>query len=155
MKIGVKLGLGFGAILLIILLSILAVMPSLEKADQGSMAVADHYLDYAFQADNLEKSLLRMQLTFPTAATAHDHEGVYQKKLDELKAIFLKDIAKFKDMFRRMDNAESARQVLGTDAADAGFQPAGQGRPKPRVEGTTNTLEARCRIFGAYLPPSG
>ncbi|WP_034627074.1 methyl-accepting chemotaxis protein [Desulfocurvibacter africanus] len=157
LKIGMKLGLGFGAILLIILLCTLALMPFLGKADQESMAVADHYLDYAFQADNLEKTLLRMQLTFSTASTAHDHEGVYQKRLDEQRKQFLKNINEFKDMFRRMGNMEFVRKSqeiedsflrffdLGTDMVKV-FQSQGMEeghKVGARLETLARELEAK------------
>ncbi|WP_043645711.1 methyl-accepting chemotaxis protein [Fundidesulfovibrio putealis] len=105
-KIGQKLITGFGLTILLMLGSFVVAIIYLKTIDQESMAVSDHYLPYAFQADQMEKSLLKIQQDYFALANEHVPDPKRQQSLKDKIEFFKKQLGIFQSMFAEMKNEE-------------------------------------------------
>lgn len=105
-KIRHKLTGAFGVTILLMMFSFAIAIVYLRSIDHESMAVSEHYLPYAFQADEMEKSLLKIQQDFFALANEHTPDQKRQQSLNEKVTSFKKQLAMFQNMFTEMNNRD-------------------------------------------------
>ena len=105
-KIRHKLTGAFGVTILLMMFSFAIAIVYLQSIDHESMAVSEHYLPYAFQADEMEKSLLKIQQDFFALANGHTPDQKRQQSLNEKVTSFKKQLAMFQNMFTEMNNRD-------------------------------------------------
>lgn len=117
LKIGKKLLVGFGLTLAVMLSSFATSLYYLNAIDRESMAVSEHYLPYAFQADAMEKDLLKIQQDFFALANEHVPNPKRQQGLQDKQESFRQSLAMFQRMFAEMGNKEYQGKADDIDAA--------------------------------------
>lgn len=116
LKIGKKLFVGFGLTLVVMLSSFAVSLFYLRAIDRESMAVSEHYLPYAFQAEAMEKDLLKIQQDFFALANEHVPDPKRQQGLKDKREAFNKNLAMFHSMFSKMGNREYQSKTADIDA---------------------------------------
>ncbi|WMW66340.1 methyl-accepting chemotaxis protein [Nitratidesulfovibrio liaohensis] len=106
LKIGKKLLVGFGLTLVVMLSSFAISVFYLRAIDRESMAVSEHYLPYAFQAEAMEKDLLKIQQDFFALANEHVPDPKRQLGLKDRRDAFNRNLVMFQGMFAKMGNRE-------------------------------------------------
>ena len=99
MRIGVRLGLGFGVILLIMLTNLLVSTLSLKTVRDNATLVQDEGLPHAILADNMAFQTLEILELLLYASTTHKQEGF--KQAEDVVDSFKKNIVRFKELHRR------------------------------------------------------
>lgn len=125
LKIGHRLTVGFGIIILFMLSSFAIAVVYLQNIDNQSMSVSDHYLPYALQADAMEKSLLKIQQDFSALANEHMPDPARQQSLKDKVDFFKKHLELFNAMFIEMKNEEYVGKVREIAASFEAFHSAG------------------------------
>ncbi|KHK00353.1 methyl-accepting chemotaxis protein [Desulfovibrio sp. TomC] len=125
LKIKHKLTAGFGLTILLMLASFTLSFVYLKNIDYESMAVSEHYLPYAFQADAMEKSLLKIQQDFFALANDHMPDPKRQQSLQDKVEEFKKQLGLFQAMFLEMKNEEYIKRTREIATSFESFQAAG------------------------------
>ncbi|NOZ26002.1 MAG: methyl-accepting chemotaxis protein, partial [Nitrospirae bacterium] len=99
LKIGVRLGLGFGVVLVLLAATLVVTTIALRIILEDSRKVENQSLPYALLAEEMALNVSEIHNLFSYVAATHDRGGL--KKADSKAAEFNKDVAKFKEMFRR------------------------------------------------------
>ena len=114
-KIGVRLGLSFGVIFLVIATILLVTALSLNKVRDNSELVRDESLPNAILADNIAFETLKILELLLYASTTHNQEGF--KKAEAVVDSFKLNITKFREMYKRIGDTESLKAVDELEAA--------------------------------------
>ncbi|WMW64518.1 methyl-accepting chemotaxis protein [Nitratidesulfovibrio liaohensis] len=125
LKIKHKLSAGFGLTILLMMGSFALAVVYLKTIDHESMAVSDHYLPYAFQADEMEKSLLKIQQDFFALANEHVPDPKRQQALKDKVDSFKKQLGVFQGMFAEMKNQEYLKKTQDISRSFEEFHSAG------------------------------
>ena len=116
MKIGVRLALSFGVILLIMVTILLITRLSLNRVQDNLLLVEHESLPHAILADEMAFETLKvLELLLYTAKT-HKPEGF--TRAEEVVHSFRQNIAKFKELYRRRGDRVS---LEGLDQLEAAF----------------------------------
>ncbi|MBI5328527.1 MAG: methyl-accepting chemotaxis protein, partial [Deltaproteobacteria bacterium] len=124
MKIGLRLGLGFGAVMLIFAAVIIITILSLKTATNSAKHVAGESLPFALLADEMAFNVVQVQQFLTDVSATHDTE-VYKEAEDAAKG-FMQGITKFKDMFKRKNDAKSLKEIEDLEAAFNKFYESGK-----------------------------
>ncbi|MDY6950365.1 MAG: response regulator [Thermodesulfobacteriota bacterium] len=109
MKIGVKLALSFGVILLILVAILLITRLSLDRVRDNSLLVEHESLPHAILADEMAFETLQVLELLLHTATTHKPEGFTQA--EEVVHSFKKNIGKFKELYTRRGDRVSLEAI--------------------------------------------
>jgi len=123
-KIGMRMGLGFGAVLLIFVIAVLTTNIFLNKVDKGSRLVASESLPYLKLAYEMDIASIEITEQFTDAAVTHDRERL--KDAEELSHDFKEYLDKYREMFSRENDAQGIKDVKELDASFNKFYEAGK-----------------------------
>jgi len=115
LKIGERLAIGFGVILLISATILLITASSLNTVYENTIRVENESLPYERLADNMAFQTLEVLELLLYASTTQRTDGF--KKAEEVVADFKQNIAKFREMYKRKGNAASLRAIKELDTA--------------------------------------
>jgi len=108
-KVGVRLGAGFGLVVLLMLVMTLMSFNSLREVDGASEKVVHESLPFTLQADEMMTMALNLQQLVTDAALTGDAEPLREAKA--LAREFDADLARFEEMFRK-ENDQAALSNL-------------------------------------------
>ncbi len=115
MKIGARLGLGFGAVLALIVLAVVMTTVSLNSAGTSANQVAGERLPFALLAENMALNVVQVQQFLTDVSASHNPDGY--RDAEKAADKFQEDTAKFKEMFRKEKNANAVKEVEDLEAA--------------------------------------
>ncbi|MFQ5455658.1 MAG: methyl-accepting chemotaxis protein [Nitrospirota bacterium] len=115
MKIWMRLGLGFGVILLIIAILVGVVTLYLNKVIDNLKEVEGESMPFALLADEMRFYTVQVQQLFTDIAVTQD-TSAYKDTEDAAKG-FREGIARFKDMYRKNGDTESLKRFNELEAA--------------------------------------
>jgi methyl-accepting chemotaxis protein len=109
MKIGMRLGLGFSAVVGIFMIAALITTVLVNGVNRSARQVADESLPYALIADHMAFNAVQVQQFLTDVSATNDPEGYKdaEKAADDFKG----GIARFKEMFRRENNGTALRET--------------------------------------------
>jgi methyl-accepting chemotaxis protein len=109
MKIGARLGVGFGVVLLIFIVAILVSSLYLKTVDESSRQVANESIPFALLAENMTLNVVQVQQFLTDVSATHDLQGY--KDAEEAADRFKKAADKFGDMFTRENDSKSFGEI--------------------------------------------
>jgi methyl-accepting chemotaxis protein len=109
MKTGMKLGLGFGLVLLLFVVSGVMTNQYLNVTDNASRQVKDETLPYLLLADEMVVDTIQVQQWLTDVSATHDTDGY--KEAEQAASAFKSGIIKFREMFRSENDTESLRKL--------------------------------------------
>jgi methyl-accepting chemotaxis protein len=109
MKIGARLGAGFGAVLLIFLVAIVITLFSLKAVDNSSKQVANESVPFLMNAYELDVNVTEVSELLTDAAATHNAESIREaeKPANKVK----EGLAEFREMFRRENDTKSLTEL--------------------------------------------
>jgi len=124
MKIGTKLGLGFGTILVLFVGAVAVTSLMLERVKGDSEQVANETVPYLMRAYELDIATISMSEAFTDISATHNADGF---KEAEMKAVeFREGLSKFKEMFKSENDVKSLKEVEGIEASFEKFYASGK-----------------------------
>ncbi|MCP4403629.1 MAG: HAMP domain-containing protein, partial [bacterium] len=109
MKIGLRLGLGFGIILLILCVAVFVTTLLLRVVDTNSHKVASESFPHALSAADMAFNVVQVQQWLTDVSVTHDVAG-YQDA-EEAANGFRKGIAAFKQLYARKNDTRSLKKI--------------------------------------------
>jgi methyl-accepting chemotaxis protein len=116
MKTGMKLGFGFGLVLLLFVVSGVMTNQYLNVTDNASRQVKDETLPFLISAYELDVNATKVSETLTDVAATHNTDGL--KEAEKAAGLVREEVGKFKDMFRKENDTKSLRDV---EELEAGF----------------------------------
>lgn len=108
-KIGIRLGLGFGLVILLFIIAVVVTSLLLNNVYKSSLQVKDESLPHALLAKDLSFHIVQVQQFLTDVSATHDIE-VYKEAEESAEKV--KDgIEKFKAMYRREKDKRSLERV--------------------------------------------
>ena len=133
LKVGNRLGLGFGIVLSLMLLTTVITFWSLKTVDNSTEQVVSESLPYTLLADRMVYNTVQVQQFLTDASATRDRE-VYaeaEEHAEEFKA----GLEKFRDMFREENDRESLRQLDDIEEAFDAFVATGTRMAEAYING--------------------
>jgi len=124
LKVGMRLGLGFGIVLLLMGVMTLFSFNALREVDGAADLVVNESLPFTLQADEMVAMVLNMQQLVTDAALTGDSAAM--RETEALVREFDVDLKRFEEMFREENDRESLVQVDKIRSAVAEFWATGQ-----------------------------
>jgi methyl-accepting chemotaxis protein len=115
MKMRARLGFGFGAVLLVFMVAALLSIVAVNSVDRSSRQIAEESLPFALLADTMVFNMVQVQQYLTDASATHDREGF--KEAEQAATGFLEASAKFKEMYRRENDAKNLREIEDLETA--------------------------------------
>jgi methyl-accepting chemotaxis protein len=115
MKIGARLGLGFGAVLVIFVAAALVTTVSVNGAGKSAKQVAGESVPFAIVAENMAFNVVQVQQFLTDVSATHNPDGY--RDAEKAAAKFLEDAAKFQDMFRRENDTNALKELEDLETA--------------------------------------
>jgi methyl-accepting chemotaxis protein len=109
MKTGMKLGLGFGLVLLLFVVSGVMTNQYLNVTDNASRQVKDETLPFLMSAYELDVNTTKVSEALTDVAATHNTDGL--KEAEKAAGLVREEVGKFKDMFRKENDTKSLRDV--------------------------------------------
>ncbi|MDH4215590.1 MAG: methyl-accepting chemotaxis protein, partial [Gallionella sp.] len=109
MKMAVRLALGFGAVIVMFVVTLLFVGVSLSQLTNGVRQINDETLPYVLVVDEMDVNRSEVQQFLSDIAATHDSAGY--KDADEAAKRFLEGIGKYKQMFQRENDAGNLKKM--------------------------------------------
>jgi methyl-accepting chemotaxis protein len=109
MKIGMRLGLGFGVVLLLFIISGVITNQYLNVTNNASRQVKDESLPYLMTAYEMDINITKVSETLTDAAATHNTDGF--KDAEKTAVLVKENLGKFKDMFKKENDTKSLRQI--------------------------------------------
>ncbi len=133
LKVGNRLGLGFGIVLSLMLLTTVITFWSLKTVDNSTEHVVSESLPFTLLADRMVYNTVQVQ-QFLTDASATRDRAVYAEA-EEHAEEFRKGVSRFRDMFRDENDRESLRQLDDIEAAFDAFVATGTRMAEAYING--------------------
>ena len=108
-KAGTRLGGGFGVIMLIFAASVIFSTVSLRVIKRDATQVSHESLPYMQAANEMELAATKISESLTDVSATHDKEGF--KDAERYAQKFTADLAKFKEMFERENDAQGQKDV--------------------------------------------
>ena len=124
MKIGKRLATGFGAVVLVFAVAVIATTLYLKVAEKNARLVADESLPFLMLAYELDLSSTEVAENLTDVAATHNLDGL--KDAEKVAGKFREDLAKFKEMFRKENDTKALKEAEETEAAFNGFYELGK-----------------------------
>ena len=112
--IGMRLGLGFGAVLALMLIAGLFIMQALNVVDVKVTQVADESIPFALLAEDMEKEVIQVQQFLTDAAATKQREPF--EEAAEAARNFREGAGRFREMFQRENDAQGVKAIEDLDA---------------------------------------
>lgn len=109
LKIGMRLGIGFGLVMLFLGVFVVTTFFSLTKIEADSRQIKDESLPCALLAEEMAYNCVQVQQFLTDVSATHDPAGY--KDADEAAKGFLEGIVRFEAMFRKENDAKSLQLV--------------------------------------------
>jgi methyl-accepting chemotaxis protein len=123
-KVGNRLGIGFGLILILMILTTLVTFWSLQTVDKSTSHVVDESLPFTLLAESMVLNTVQVQQWLTDVAATHDRSGLDEAAINTRE--FHAGIEKFRIMFRAENDREALRQMDEIEAAFNEFEETGQ-----------------------------
>jgi methyl-accepting chemotaxis protein len=145
LKTGVRLGLGFGAILLLMFTLALVSAVYLSDVDGHAKHVEGESLPFALLADSMAFNVVQVQQWLTDVSATHDPGGYEdaEEAADNVKA----GIEKFRDMFEEENDSEALRKLGHLEDSFDSFYALGKRMAKAYV---TEGIEAGNEIMKEF-----
>ena len=114
-KIGKRLGLGFGVVLLVFVVAVLITTLSLKAVDTSSNQVANESIPCAVVAGEMAFCAVQVQQWLTDVSATHDEAGY--KDAEEAAKGFREGIEKFKNMYKKENDTESVKKTEELETA--------------------------------------
>jgi methyl-accepting chemotaxis protein len=112
--IGKRLGIGFGAILFLFIMTISIVSISLKTIVDISKQTADKSLPFALLSEEMAFDIVQVQQFLTDVSATHNWEGY--KDAEEAAKRFREGANKFKAMFKRENDSSGLQKIEGLEA---------------------------------------
>src|SRR3989339_208702 len=109
LKIGARLGLGFGVILFIFATAVVISSLLLNTVGNSTTQVADETLPFLMEAYEMDVNITKVSEALTDVSATHNTEGL--KEAEKNAAQAKKGMAKFKEMFRNENDAKSLKEI--------------------------------------------
>jgi len=109
MKIGMRLGLGFGLVILLFIIAVVVTSLLLNNVYKSSLQVKDESLPYALLAKDLSFHVVQVQQFLTDVSATHNTDGY--KDAEESAKKLKEGIEKIKTMYRREDDKQSLKKM--------------------------------------------
>ena len=116
LKIGVRLGLAFGFIMVIVGIFVVVTTVSLTQIENRSLQIKNESVPFALVAEKMAFDVVQVQQFLTDVSATHNPEGY--KDAEEAAKGFLEGTAKFSEMFRKEQDTKSLQTV---DALNKAF----------------------------------
>ncbi len=144
-KIGTKLGMGFGIVLLLFITAIVTTNMYLNVVVANSKKVESESIPYSLLADRMVLDTVQVQQWLTDVSATHNPDGY--RDAEEAAADFRAGLEKFKEMFRRENDTDSLRQMEEIETAFVRFYETGKKMANAYV---TQGLEAGNRMMEEF-----
>ena len=124
MRVGVRLAVSFTAVVLVFLVSMLLVGVSLTRLTQDIKLVKEETLPYILVVDEMDVSRAEVQQFLTDVSATHDRAGY--KEAEEAAQRFLGGVEKFKQMYRRENDAGNLKLIETIEADFNKFDASGK-----------------------------
>jgi len=124
MKIGWRLGFGFGMVFMIMAVVVLFTLRSVNMAEERAGKVKDESLPYAILAEEMSTKVVQVQQWLTDVSATHD-EGGYreaERNTREFKA----GVGKFREMFRGENDTAALSELEDLEASFNDFYTMGK-----------------------------
>ncbi len=123
-KVGNRLGIGFGLILILMILTTLVTFWSLQTVDSSTSQVVDESLPFTLLSEKMVLNTVQVQQFLTDVSATHDRSGL-EDAASAAKALRA-GIEKFRVMFRAENDREALRQIDEIETAFNTFETNGQ-----------------------------
>ena len=124
LKIGTRLGLAFGAVVMIFIAVLLVVGKSFSDLTRDITQISKETLPFILVVDEMNLSRSEVQQFLTDVSATHDR-AAYKPAEDSAK-LFLSGAEKFKEMYRRENDMSSLRQMEEIEVAFNSFYASGK-----------------------------
>jgi len=114
LKVGTRLGLGFGAVVMMFSLTLLGVGVLLTELTRDIRQIDEETLPFVMVADEMDLSRSEVQQFLTDVSATHDRAAY--KEAEVAANRFLSGVEKFRQMFRRENNTSSLNQLEAVQA---------------------------------------
>ena len=142
MKIGMRLGMGFGLVLIIIAVFVVATFVSLTNIEKDSRQIKDESFPSALLAEEMAFNCVQVQQFLTDVSATHDPAGY--KDAEEAAKGFLEGVARFEEMFRRENDAKSLQLISDLKKEFTAFYTLGKEMANAYV---TNGIESGNKLM--------
>lgn len=125
LKVGTRMSIGFGAVLLMMLAIVLITFVALRTVDRNILQVKDRDLPSTLLADRMELNVSKVLETLNNAALTNDLIGKAMEGRNHHDE-FLQSVEKFKEMYQQQNDAGKAQQLEQMAAAMTELYETGQ-----------------------------
>lgn len=141
-KMGMKLGIGFGIVLLIIAVFVVTNYQFLANIEKDSLQIKNESFPSAILAEEMAFNTVQVQQFLTDVSATHDPAGY--KDAEEAAKGFLEGATKFEEMFRRENDAKSLQLILDLKKEFAAFYDLGKTMANAYV---TNGIESGNKLM--------
>lgn len=125
LKVGVRMSLGFGAVLAMMVAIVLVTFLGLRTVDRNIAEVKDIDLPAALRADRMELNVSRVMEMLNNAALTNDLIGKAMEGRNQHDE-FLQSVEEFKVMYQQLNDTDKVQQLEQMAAAMTGLYETGQ-----------------------------
>ena len=123
MKIGMRLTVGFGSVVLVFAIAVIATTLFLKVAEKNARQVAEETLPFLMLAYELDIAATEVSENLTDVSATHNAGGF--KEAEKAAGKFRESLAKFKEMFRRENDNQALKEAEETEAAFNRFHETG------------------------------
>ena len=141
-RIGNRLGLGFGAVVLLFAVAVVITFLGLQKAHEGTVTVKDESVPFAILAEDMAYNIVQVQQWLTDVSATHNEDG-YNDAAEAAKHV-KEGIDKFRTMFEEENDLAAIQKMKEFEETFAQFYATGK---KMARAFTDEGLEAGNRIM--------
>ena len=123
-KVGTRLGLCFGVVVLLFVATLLSVGISLTHLKQGIQQINDETLPFVMTVDEMDVSRAEVQQFLTDVAATHDRAGYSEAEKSAKR--FQGGVDKFRQMYQRENDAQSLKQIAAIETDFNKFYASGK-----------------------------
>jgi len=124
-KMGTRLGIGFGAVLVVFTAAVIVTLFFMSGVDRRSRQVSGESMPFALLAGNMQRDIVQVQQFYTDAALTHNTDALGDA--EKHVASFLSGLDRFRTMFRAENDVASLREVEDLDRLFRSFAEVGNG----------------------------
>lgn len=132
MKVGLRLGIGFGVVVAVFMTAILATLVLLREVNQESRQVAEESIPFLMSAYEMDLALSELTEGLTAVAATHNPDGF--KGAEEAAATVKREVEKFREMFRKENDTAALKELEELEAAFTSFHLSGVKMAKVYME---------------------
>lgn len=131
-NVGMRLGLGFGTVVAVFVVAVIAILFMLKGVERESRHVAEESLPYLMSAYELDLAATEVSENITDVAATHNPDGF--KEAEKAMTIAREEIARFSEMFRRENDTAALKEVEELSRALESFYKSGVQMAKVYME---------------------